>query len=315
MVHPATPDAAAPASAAGRLSFDQRIVLVTVVPMVVFAALRLAGGAPPVLAALALFLGGPHVLATLGMYADREIAAIARGDLWRFVTGPLLVIPAVAIGFGLTTGNLALWLLTALLAWQTYHFTKQNLGMFAFWCRGRRLPSMDAFERRYLKATALVGIAGIVRAMDVVPAWNGALQAFGAALMVVGAVVVTVRLRGPRRWALLLATVFFAPVIVANVDVLGASFIYQSAHGAQYYLMVGHTIRADRKAVRLTIPVVLCGGAALLFITSPDAFTTTPWLFGLGKGIVAAHFVADASLWRLGNPKVRAVMKERFAFL
>lgn len=222
---------------------------------------------------------------------------------------------AAFLAFGLVHGTAALWLLTALIGWQTYHFTKQNLGMFAFWCRARRMDPMSSFERRFLKATSVIGILGVLRAMDLIPSWNRPLQAVGLSLIAAAMRAVLATTRGPRMWALLLAAIFYAPVHVFSIDILGASFIYQAAHGAQYYLMVGETIRPSRNAIRLTIVLVLAGGAALLAITSPTAFHAQPWLFGLGKGIVVAHFVADASLWRLGNPKVRVIMKERFAFL
>lgn len=301
--------------AAPAIRFDQLIAAATVAPMAIFLLVTLGGGLPTSLAVLTLFLGGPHVLATLGLYLDDQISAVVRGDLRRYVVWPLLVVPAVALGFGLARGQLALWLLSGLLAWQIYHFSKQNLGMFAFWTRARGLAAMTTGERRLLKATAVVGILGVLRTMDLVPRWSTSFQVAGLAVTAALALAAVTIGDGRRRLALLLAAAFYLPVHLFSVDVTSAAFIYQAAHGAQYYLMVGHVIRVDRRTARATLGIVLVGGVVLLAITAPASLVATPWLFGLGKGVVAAHFVADASFWQLRRPEVRAVMKDRFSFL
>lgn len=295
--------------------FDQKIVAVTVVPFVAFLVLHVAHAIPPSFAILLLFLGGPHVLATFGLYLDGEVRELARSDPRRFVAVPLLTMVASMVAFGVIRGQAAVTLLVAFVLWQTYHFTKQNLGMFAFWCRASGQEGMATPERKLILATTAIGGLGVLRAFSVAPSLDRPLQVAGLVLLTAGTVHAIRLARGRRRLALLAAVAFYAPLHLFSVGILEASFAYQAAHGAQYYLMVGHTIRADRRAVRLTIPLVLIGGMGLIYATSSGSFDARPWLFGLGKGIVAAHFVADASLWRLRDPGVRTLMKRRFSFL
>lgn len=297
------------------LPFDHKIAAATAVPFVFFSLVHLLGGLPVWLAALTLFLGAPHVLATIGLYVDRDIWSIVRADPTRYLVVPLAMIPISVVLYGVTHGAAAVLLVTGFLLWQTQHYTKQNVGMFAFWCRARGLGSMTDHERTLVRATTAIGVLGILRAMALVPAWDRLLQVGGLALMAAGAAFVFVTWQGARSVALLVALAFYAPLHVFHVELLGAAFAYQAAHGLQYYLMVGHTIRRNPLAIRVTIPVVLLGGVVPLAALTASAFATAPLLFGFAKGVAAAHFLADASLWRLRKPEIRQVMKARFSFL
>ena len=309
-----TPDVAV-VEGTPRISFDQKIAAATAIPFAFFLSVRLLGGLPVWLAALTLFLGAPHVLATIGLYVDRDIRTIAAADPVRYLVVPLAAIPVSVVVFGVTHGAAAVLAVTAFLAWQTQHYTKQNIGMFAFWCRARGLVSMRERERSLVRATTAVGVLGILRAMALAPGWDRALQVGGLALVASGALVVATSWEGRRSVALLAALAFYLALHLFRVDLLGAAFAYQAAHGAQYYLMVGQVIRRNPLAVRVTIPVVLLGGVVPLAALTASAFATAPLLFGFAKGVAAAHFLADASLWRLRRPEIRRVMATRFPFL
>lgn len=295
--------------------FDQQIAIATAVPFCFFLVVHALGGLPLWLATLTLFMGAPHVLATIGLYVDRDIRAIAATDPVRYVVAPLAVIPISVVLFGVTHGAVAVLLVTGFLLWQTQHYTKQNVGMFAFWCRARGLSPMTDHERSIVRATTAIGAVGILRAMELTPQLDQALRIGGLVLLAIGAALAVVPFRGARSWALLAAVAFYAPLYIFQVDLLGAAFAYQAAHGIQYYLMVGHAIRRNPLAIRVTIPVVLLGGVVPLALLTSSSFATAPMLFGFAKGIAGAHFLADASLWKLRNPRIRAVMRERFSFL
>jgi hypothetical protein len=173
---------------------------------------------------------------------------------------------------------------------------------------------MDA-ERSLIVATTAIGTLGILRAMALVPSWDGALRVAGATLIAAGTGAALVIGRDERRLALVAAVWFYAPLHLFRLDLLDAAFAYQAAHGAQYLLLVGHTLRGQRTAGRLTLVCVLVGGAIPLALLTPATFSSHQWLFGVGKGLAAAHFTADAFLWRLRNPRIRAVLRRRFAFL
>lgn len=294
--------------------FDRAIAAVTLIPFAAYLVLHLVG-VPALVGAALVFLGGPHVLSTFGLYLEPGVAALARTDLRRYVWLPLAVIPVTAIAFARAPGSLVPWLLTAFFIWQTHHFTKQNVGMFAFWTRARGEAGMTTPERRLILATTAIGVLGVVRAMEVLPSIGPALRGLGLVLLLAMAGAALVIGRGDRRWALLTAVAFYAPLHVFRADLFAAAFAYQAAHGAQYYLMVSQMVRPSPRAVRSTIVLVLVGGVALVAATSTAALIATPLLFGIGKGIVGAHFVADARLWRLRDPDVRALVRQRFSFL
>ena len=106
---------------------------------------------------------------------------------------------------------------------------------------------------------------------------------------------------------------FYAPLHLATVDLLPAAFTYQAAHGAQYYLMVGAAVRGSRRARRAVVPAVVLGSLVPLTILTPAMFAAQPWLFGLGKGVAAAHFFADAQWWRLRDRRLGPILRRRFA--
>lgn len=293
------------------LSFDQRIALATLVPFVVFIGFHTYGSTPGPALWLAAATSVPHVLATFGLYLDRGFRVVIAGDLRRYVVIPLLAIPATAAAFGLAPRALVGVLAVTFGIWQIHHFTKQNLGMFSFWCRARGLPGMSPVERKLLLSTTGIGALGLLRVVSFGPAADSVLQGGG---LVLAAVAIVFALRAPgvaRSLALLVAVAFYLPLHLFEVDLLGAAVAYGAAHGAQYYLMAGHAVRTDKRTLAATVAIVVFGGMAILALTrSPQ-----PWVYGLAKGVVAAHFLADASLWRLRDAGVRSLMKERFAFL
>lgn len=291
------------------VGFDHQLVAVTVVPFVLFGVIEVLALDPLLpLGVLAFFLGVPHVLATASLYLDPEIYSVARADVARAVLLPALAVPATAAAYLALEGEVRLFLI-AFGLWQTHHFTKQNLGVFSFWCRARGLAGMAPAERRLLLGTDAIGWVGVLRMADVLP---DAAQAAGALMVAGGVVAACVLASGARRVALLAAVAFYAPLFVFDVSVPAAAFVYQLSHGAQYLLMVGHTVRQRRTALWSLIPFVVVGGVVL---ESVSAGSASGLATGLGRGVVASHFIADARLWRLRDPAVRALMKRRFDFL
>lgn len=300
------------------MSFATKIVLVTLVPWSVFLVSYLASFRPMPLYLIALILGGPHVLATTGLYADPDLRAHVRQNASRYVGAALAVILITTLAFTFSTGMATWYLLGGYLLWQTHHFTKQNIGMFAFWCRSSGVAGMASGERRLILATDVIGGLGILRMVGLWPELNDLFRLGGmAAIVVATGAAVSLSSGAPwqRRAALVATVAFYAPLHVFDVNLGAAALAYQAAHGAQYYLMVGKAVSARRQTLRLTVMVVLLG--TLLFVPAARAHPngSDAWMFGLAKGIVGAHFVADAGFWRLRDPQVRTYLKSRFDFL
>ena len=301
--------------------FDWAIVAVTAGPFVFFLTEHVLGVGLTALAAVAFMLGTPHVLATFGLYLDRDIRALSLGDRRRYMIVPALAIPLTVLAFLFVDGTAATVVLTGFLLWQTHHFTKQNLGMFSFWTRARDLPGMAPRERSLILGTTVIGGLGILRATGLVPDLDQPLRIAGVLVLTVGVVWVATHWQGQRSLALLAALAFYSPLLMFDVNLLTAAFAYQAAHGAQYYLMVGTVVHAGRPSppsllsITAVLAALFVGAVLITEATTNSAFNDHRWLFGVGKGIVAAHFVADAQLWRLREPAVRGIMKARFSFL
>lgn len=307
--------------AARTTRFDWAIVAVTMGPFLLFMTRHLLSLQMTVIATLAFFLGAPHVIATFGLYLDRDIRTLSLANRTRYLFVPALAVPLTVLAFLFVQGTAAGIVLTGFFLWQTHHFTKQNLGMFSFWTRARGLAGMTPRERSLILGTTLIGGLGILRATDLLPSFDHPLRIAGLLVLAAGVSWVAAHWQGQRSLALLAALAFYSPLLIFDVNLLGAALSYQAAHGAQYYLMVGTVMHAGRPSpprllsITTVLAALLLGAILITAATSTWAFTDHRWLFGIGKGIVAAHFVADAQLWRLRDPAIRSIMKDRFSFL
>lgn len=311
----AAPPGDAPPRVRRRVPFHHQLALVTVAPWALFLGLHTFDLARPLpLALLALALGVPHVLATFGLYVEPGLREHVRRHRVRYYVVPALLVPSTALAFAASPVLVVKVLFVAFLVWQSHHFTKQNLGVYSFWCKSQGLAPASTTERRIVLATAVVGMTGVVRMANSVPELDGALRVLGLAT-VVACIGLALRVGGRKAVGLLAAVAFFLPLHVFDVGLLGAAVSYQMAHGAQYYLMVGKVARPRPVARRVAIAVLLLGGVLMVAAGRQSALGPHAWAFGLGKGIVAAHFVADAGLWRLSDRDVRQFMKTRFDFL
>lgn len=93
------------------------------------------------------------------------------------------------------------------------------------------------------------------------------------------------------------------------------------AHGLQYLLLVGLVAGGTATPGRLVrlgmlANVALIGGAALSWSSHlHDASQATRPLFGAYLGVVMAHFVVDAGLWRMRDPPARRFLAGQLPYL
>jgi hypothetical protein len=113
----------------------------------------------------------------------------------------------------------------------------------------------------------------------------------------------------------------------------GAFFSYAIAHGVQYLLiMILLSVdlgRADGRrgisGAMFALPafgllIAIVGGwpgpHGLGWVQADSALSTAvDFALGMSLGCTLAHFVIDASAWRLRRPSVRAYLARRFGFL
>jgi hypothetical protein len=276
-----------------------------------------------------------HVAATAWFYFVPEVRGYAWRHRQRYVVVPVALVVGTGCVAALVTPDRFTLPLLGFFAWQFFHFQKQNLGMAALAGVSRGAGSVRPAERYAIVATGLAGTAGLLAhpellqvAVDV-PAtvrylFPVAAVAFGAGV-VAGLVVLWRRPPASRPAAYvavyLLSLLFFLPVFVFRSPYAAVAGL-TVAHGYQYLLIVGLVAgarpagRTNVMSLAVLFNVALLGGAALN--AASHLHSTGPLgrlLFGAYLGLVMAHFVVDAGLWRLRDEFPRTFLTERVPYL
>ena len=288
-----------------------------------------------------LLTGPVHVACTAFFYFDPAFRPVLRESparcLWSPALWPLAITTCGVVG-AMLVGPWAFLLLFAFHnTWLFYHYQRQNFGLVSFISKhfgtGRLPPRVNTA----LNLAALGGILCLFAALfgapplggDVAPQMDTTglvgsdarmlLRGEGTALyvlsvlLVVGLLVLDKRLRSSG-WvvgALLLSVGFFLPAVLFTA--LPATFMPLAiAHGAQYLLMMGIVSgRSSRSWLGVGLLFGVCVGAGVAL----DALSTGAWPLALiGFGLVQVHFLVDAKVWRLREPRQREIMSERFDF-
>jgi hypothetical protein len=225
------------------------------------------------------------------------------------------------------------WAVLLVLAWQLHHFQKQNIGQVALARASLGLAPVSRGERTAICATGAAGIATLcahpaLLQLDVQPPLAGYVALLATALLVLGlaggALALTKRHRSDRPpgfcFMYVLALLFPLPVFVFRSPYAAVAGMTM-AHGFQYLLLMGLVAAGNAPRKRLGGVAALCAlavlGGVVLNLTSHLHGHDQPLrlLFGVYLGLLAAHFVVDAGMWRLRDPVVRAFLSERVSFL
>jgi hypothetical protein len=275
-----------------------------------------------------LFLGsGFHVAASYAVYLHRDLRPLLRAGRVRYFVVPVLLVAGGAVFMMATSGAVTATAVVAYFIWQTHHYTKQNIGVFAFATRARRTLGPSLLERSAITTAGFAGVIGMITiitpyqstpfASAAMYAHNVAVLVFLAAGGLLFACVPRALLAGdPVRFAFLIGGVlFYLPTFVYR-DPFPAVASYAIAHGCQYLVFMGYVAGAERRLRMLaaTGAVALVGGLALWHTGSLHG-TVGRLASGAALGVVMAHFVIDAGVWRLSEPFQREFMSTRFRFL
>jgi hypothetical protein len=283
---------------------------------------------------LLLFVGSSvHVASTGYLYTEADIRAHVAEHHARYVWSPALLIGVTATLASIVSARDLTWLLLPYFAWQFFHFYKQNLGMVALACTSSGLRGPTARERRALLLASLFGIAGIVAHPGLLQLSEATpfrrlyvLALFGFIASVVGGIaLLSIRPRPERSAGVigtyLMALLFFAPVFLfrSPYAAVGGMTV---GHGLQYLLLVGLVAAGRRQGKRRVVGLALLTNLALLggiLLSVASHLHNAPGLgralFGAYLGVVMAHFVIDAGIWRLREPFPRAFMASHLPFL
>jgi hypothetical protein len=331
--------AAAPAEATW---WRTAIVVVTAASLLGVAFLAPGGAEKPshVLAWL-LFVGSSmHVASTGWFFTSPSVRRHAVDDETRaLIVVPLcLVLGCVACALLLPSKRLS-WLLLLFFAWQFHHFQKQNVGLVALSALSAGASALRLSERRSVVLAGLFGIMGLLADPGLLQLhpypslmWARAVALAGYLLVVVaGACTVLRRRRGqPVGVSAMYVTALLFPlpifVFTSPYAAVGGMTV---AHGLQYLMLMGlvakgsestksvRPVESGRAGLAIMCGIALVGGVALS-ATSHLHLSSSPVLrgvFGLYLGLVCAHFLVDARLWRLSRPFSRAFLGSRIPFL
>ena len=303
------------------------------------------GGRPLATVALLFVASQAHVGASFFFYTDSEMRHFMLHERpRRFIGGvvgiiiayPLASILVTKVPEGELRTSLGFLLISIYSAWQVHHYSRQSRGILSFLGKADHAP-LSAVESRALSLTALAGILGVLGFSYPGPDAPtlqkivSLLPRLSLCLMVAGWIVWLASLlrdRPGHSWrrqlAMALTLAFFFPLYFFD-DIFPAFFSFATAHGLQYFVFMGMVSRprspdhapepgepSGKPTGRLSrwkpaLAMIACGGViGGLILTLPLA---------VGLGIVMAHFVLDAGVWKLSEPFPRAYMSERFPFL
>ena len=315
-------------------TFFAALAIATAVPLIampLYAMIpALAPAAPLTLLVVGVWAltGYGHVLSTLWFGADPEYAPVINANRWRMIAS-LALIPAAVGGLALADARVSAWLYAAFLVWQAHHYNRQNYGILSFAAANDRLGSLPQDVSRILNLTTLAGALGMVTQPTIYPRrlpllpfqtstliqdgrWVAIACFIAAAGLIVRLLWKSVRLRQSPTVLLFLGLsgVFFLPSLLPGMP-QAAFWPYAMAHGAQYLVIVGVTSkRAPHSWPRIAGVAGVATGLGAAAFQLPQLVLSQSYM-----GIVVWHFLADARLWRLRDPSVRAIVRRRFDFL
>jgi hypothetical protein len=279
-----------------------------------------------------LFVGSSvHVASTGWLYTLPEVRGYARQRPARLILLPAALVAMSGAAAAVAPPATLAWCLLPYYAWQFFHFQKQNLGLAALAASSRRIASLRPAERRAIMTAGYAGIAGLIAHPGLLQLRTGlpglsrlypAAAAVFAGAVAAGVAAVARRPGGDGpfgfRVVYLISLGFFLPVFVfrSPYAAVGGMTV---AHGLQYLLLLGLVAagrrRAAGRAIRLAVlaNIALAGGAVLSAASHLHGAAATAGrvAFGAYLGAVMAHFVIDATLWRLRDPFPRAFLAAR----
>ncbi|MGE0257176.1 MAG: hypothetical protein AB7T18_00335 [Alphaproteobacteria bacterium] len=258
-------------------AFHSALLLVTIIPYFILAFQFAGHGGAELAAAVVAFLATGHVPATFYLLTDRRIRRFVIENRRTMIYFCAIIMTVTFGVFGFLAANVGGGAPIVVFAfmlfytfWQTWHFAKQNWGVFAFSCIcERRTPALKT-EKWAIFGGGIAGLLGVYQAAITglktyyaggeiawVDASFGLLWYIGLAILAASLylAVLSLWLRRTEQTALnsailLVSTAFFLPYYFIG-DALVAFVSFTWAHGLQYLLfLLGHAI--NRRDVTAT---------------------------------------------------------------
>ena len=311
-----------------RKAFFGALIAVTATPLFLlpFYKVEIAGRANNLLTFAWLLAGYSHVMSTVWFGIDRDYRPVIATNKARML-GSLAILPFAMGGIAVASLGAASWMYAAYILWLAHHYNRQNYGMVAFAAANDGAGPLPREVGWMFHLTTVSGAICMVAMPTIYPGRISpfADPAYGhygrmaAALFLLAAGVLLLRLllarpelrRSPMvPTFLVLGWGFYAPALLGGANV-NAFWPYAIAHGLQYLVMMAVVSRGSRMGLG---GLVIAMGLAIPLGIVAISMSTAP-LAQAYVGIVMWHFLADARLWRLRDPLVRGIVRQRFSFL
>jgi hypothetical protein len=299
-----------------------------------------AGARPVQALSWLLFTGSSvHVASTGWLFTLPEVRSYARAHRVRCLWAPAGLVAGASLAAAVTAPAAFQWPLLAYFGWQFLHYQKQNVGMASLAASALGVRPLQPAERWPLLLSGAAAILGLLAqprllSLDVQTAASALspLAAGAFAVAVAAGLAVLGRRPPPDRppgfcTAYLSSLLFTLPVFACGSPyaAVGGMTI---AHGLQYLLLVGMIAggagatasdpRTPSRILRVSmlVNVALIGGALLSAASHlHDSGPAGRLVFGCYLGVVMAHFVIDAGLWRMRDPLARSFLSSRLPAL
>ena len=329
-----TVTAEGPVALARRLWLTATIVL-TLAPFLVAIRLAPAADAAPSPALVwLLFVGSSaHVGATAWFYTVREVRSHMSKHPQRYVRIPVALVVGSSILAVVVSTQAMTWLLLVFFAWQFFHFQKQNLGVAALACKSVGAGRLSRLERNALTASGVGGIAALIghpALLQLEPGreltwlFPAGVTVFSLAVLAGVFALITrpaVERAFPFVTVYVISLLFFLPVFVFSSPYAAVAGL-TVAHGLQYLLLVGLLAGAPGGLAPFRVRILIFVNIALflgLLLNQAshlhDGNAPARLVFGAYLGLVMAHFVVDAGLWRLRDEFPRTFLAQRLPYL
>lgn len=257
-----------------------------------------------------------HVLSTSFIYIDRGFAGLIKTNRQWFLVWPALVVAIASASFACGPAAYRVMYM-AYYAWQFWHFQRQNYGVISFAAQVRKKGPLPKALNAMLNLATASGVLAILSRgsfLGWAPLWWAALLPLAASTVLLVRLLVTDRRfasDAPVVFFSVMGWAFFVPILLSP-DMIVDLLSYGIAHGAQYLVFMGVLARGGvMKAAGPPVMVAVTGVLTLAFYR----LSATPAGMAVYTGVVMAHFVIDAKLWRMREPVQRGIIRGRFAFL
>lgn len=310
-----------------RNAFFYSLAFVTLIPLIGIPIADLAGvpGSfyrthPFYLVILLTFSG--HVASTAYFYVDRDFWSLIERNWPRFVLAPLALMAGFLVAYQLGT-RINAFALLSYFCWQLFHYQKQNYGLISFAASSEGAGPPPKILRLGLNLGVVAGVLGAIgyfsaQGRDLLGFTDAQLKnvSRGLHLPILACfawLIVYHRKFLAHRFTCLFTVaslLFFLPAALGT-NGLVAFATYAIAHGAQYLIFMGVLAKRSNRFYALPALGALTIGLMIILLLMQN----DPYLEHMGLGVVCAHFVVDAKVWRLREPEQRKLIGERFGFL